>query len=341
MADPEFDKHQLANVILYDALGRPFAVQNGVAVPAETPALMVASFDGEAARYLKSNDAGRLDINLESWLGSLFPTVGQKPMAKSVPVTFAEDQTPLSVTFTPVDATTGVSAGTRILGGGTAATLQVMRATPYTEPTAAAQRSVASNSASDTAAGTGARSMRIVYLDDTGAGPFMEVVALSGATPVNTVATNIRFIEQMEVVSVGSGGANVGTITLFGATGGGGGTVGTIGVGNVLTGVGDNTTLWAQHYVPTGKMAQFSVLVMGLESGGSGTNGKFFLRAAFPLIPNAAEERVGDVVLAIAAYTRSFTFNPEVSGFARVTAYLIPGTNNTNATVSFDWSEGA
>lgn len=43
---------------------------------------------------------GRLDTNLGSWLGSTAPTVGQKTMANSVPVTLASDQSTLNVAVT-------------------------------------------------------------------------------------------------------------------------------------------------------------------------------------------------------------------------------------------------
>jgi hypothetical protein len=143
----------------------------------------------------------------------------------------------------------------------------------------------------------------------------------------------------MEVMTVGSGSVNAGTISLFGSTGGAGGTVGTIGVGNLITATGDNRTFWAHHYVAPGKTAQFSVLVCGIQSGGSGTNGEFFIRHASPLIDNSAESVVGDVVLTVGAFERAFTFNPSVTGFSRVSAYAIPGTNNSTITCAFDWSE--
>jgi hypothetical protein len=38
---------------------------------------------------------GRLDTNIGAWLGSTTPTVGQKAMAASLPVTIASDQTPV------------------------------------------------------------------------------------------------------------------------------------------------------------------------------------------------------------------------------------------------------
>lgn len=265
--------------------------------------------------------------------------VGQKLRSASVPVTMASDQPAIAVTFNQAGAFDGVSFGVKTLGGGTANTLQIMRATAYTEPAAAAQRSMASANAADTAAGTGARTVLITYYDGAGAGPFTTTVTLNGTTPVNTTATDIRFIEKMEVLTVGSGGANAGIITLFGGTAGGGGTVGTIGYGTVLGATGDNRTLWSHHYVAVDRTAKFSVLVGGIQSGGSGTNGQFFIRAVNPLVANSAEILVGDIILIIGAFERAFTFNPSVTGFARMTGYGIPGVNNTTMTCAFDWSE--
>lgn len=46
-------------VILYDASGNPFAVQNGVATPASTPGLHVMGSDGTISRYLLVDSSGR------------------------------------------------------------------------------------------------------------------------------------------------------------------------------------------------------------------------------------------------------------------------------------------
>jgi len=272
-----------------------------------------------------------------SWFGSAAPTVGQKALANSIPVCLPTDQTAILVTFT--GTRTGVVSSIVALGGATANTLQIMRATAYTEPASAAQRSVSSSSASDTAAGTGARTIKITYYDNTGAGPFIETMTLNGTTAVNTVSTTIRFIESIEVVTVGSGGANVGTITLFGSTAGGGGTVGTIGIGNTVTSVGDNRTLWAHHYIAAGFTASLATLVVGAQSGGSGTSARFFVRAAQPLVSNTAEVIVGDVLFVQGAFTRQFQFYPLVPGFARLLAYCVPAVNNATVSISFDFSE--
>jgi hypothetical protein len=313
--------------IANDSTGLVSVDDNGGSLTVDTPQLPAALV------------GGRLDENVGAWLGSTAPTVGQKARTSSIPVTIASDQTPLSVTFSTSSSFTGVSGAILTFGGGTANTLQVMRATAYTEPTAAAQRSIASASVNDTAAGTGARTVRLVYFDGTGAGPFTEDLTLNGTTPVNTVATNIRFIENIFVITVGSGLTNAGVITLYGAIAGGGGVVGTIGTGNIVTGLGDLRTLWAHHYSPINTKVEFSTVVASIQSGGSGTYGRFFLRISLPLTANSADVPIGDVILAQGFVTRSFDFHPNIFGFVRSTGYCVPGVNNATASLAFDWQE--
>lgn len=267
------------------------------------------------------------------------PSTAAVSADKPLVVTMHPNSAALTVTSNVAGAREGVSTGKISLGGSTAGSLFEMRSTTYTEPAAAAQRSFASSSANDTAAGTGARTVRLTYYDGSGDGPLTEIVTLNGVTSVATVATNIRFIEEIEVVTAGSGGFNAGTISLFVNNAGGGGTIGSIGIGNIVTGVGNNTTLWAHHYVPLGYTTHFSVLVCGIISGGSATNAQFWLRVGYPLVANSADQLVGDLVLAIGAFERTFTFTPQITGFAMVRALCVPGTNNATATCSFDWTE--
>jgi len=49
-------------VILYDASGNPFAVQNGVAIPASTPGLLLMGSDGTNSRYITVDSSGRAVI---------------------------------------------------------------------------------------------------------------------------------------------------------------------------------------------------------------------------------------------------------------------------------------
>src|SRR3990172_7622115 len=55
------------------------------------------------------------------------------------------------------------------------------------------QMTIVSTSAADTLAGTGVQKVDVMYIDANGVEQ-TEVVNLNGVTPVNTVATNIRFI---------------------------------------------------------------------------------------------------------------------------------------------------
>jgi hypothetical protein len=251
----------------------------------------------------------------------------------------ASNQSAIPVTFTPADARTGVSGAFLTLGGGTAGALTLLRATTYTEPAAAAQRSIVSASASDTAAGTGARTVRITYYDNSGNGPLFETVTLNGTTAVNTVATDIRFIESLMVITAGSLSTNAGIISLYTGLAGAGSVIGSIGVGSIVTGVGDGVTQWAHHYVAAGYSVQLSTFSMGIQSGGGNTSGRFFIRVTCPLIANSADVTAGDVVLVNGSYLRQFQYPLEEPGFCRLTAYVIPAVNNCTVSASFDWSE--
>lgn len=159
----------------------------------------------------------------------------------------------------------------------TAAAQVPIRFGAYNPPPSAAQRSIGSTSANDTAAGTGARQVKITYFDGSLNGPYEETVTLNGTTAVDTVATDIRFIEQMEVVSVGSTGFNEGLIALQNGTGGAGPTRATIVVGYA-------NTFWAHHYVPTGKRAIIKNFLWAMANG---DNGNVWLRYRNPLDTNS------------------------------------------------------
>lgn len=156
---------------------------------------------------------------------------------------------------------------------GTSATTTVtIRASAYTPPGNNAQRSIKSSNVNDTAAGTGARSVKITYYDASMNGPFTETITLNGTTGVNTVSTTIAFIEKMEVATVGAGGGNAGTLTLTTSTGGAGSTIGTIMIG-------DNRTFWAHHYVAAGKTCYVYIY----RGASSVTVGAAFLNTLSPI----------------------------------------------------------
>lgn len=136
-------------------------------------------------------------------------------------------------------------------------------ATAYAEQLTNAQRSVSSSSANDAVAGTGARTLQITYYDQTLAGPFTEILSLNGVSAVNTVGSNICFIESIRVLTAGSGGNNAGTITLFIGTAGGGGPITTIAVN-------DNQTNFGHHYIAAGKNLFLRQLLCGNQGASSG-----------------------------------------------------------------------
>lgn len=85
----------------------------------------------------------------------------------------------------------------------------------YPNQSVGEQMTVVSSSANDTAAGSGARTIKIHYLDASG-NYYHEYLTLNGTTGVNTVATNIRFIQSISVETLGSfGGRNAGNITIY------------------------------------------------------------------------------------------------------------------------------
>jgi hypothetical protein len=189
-----------------------------------------------------------------------------------------------------------------------------VRRTIYTEQTTNAQRSLVSANANDTSAGTGARTVRITYYTATFTGPFTEVVTLNGTTPVNTVATDICYIEKLEVVTAGSGGTNAGIISLKAATAGGGATVWSIGAG-------DLQTYGALHYVATGKTCYITSLSVVINGG----QGVFFLRSKPLSVSNSVEAQVSDYVrmaTQAGSITRTYGTAIPISGPARLTAYV-------------------
>lgn len=110
----------------------------------------------------------------------------------------------------------------------------------YVFPTAGVQMAVVSSSASDASAGTGMQQLMIHYLDADYAVK-VETVTLNGATPVNTVATDIFRINGVHAVAVGSGGVAAGNISITNG-----------GVTYAYISAGNNTARQAIYTVPAG-----------------------------------------------------------------------------------------
>lgn len=124
-------------------------------------------------------------------------------------------------------------------------------------PDTGEQMTLVSTSSADSAAGTGIRSVFVHYLDANG-NPQTEVVLMNGTNNVNTVATNIRFVQDIHSATAGSNLLAIGSITIFKT-----GFPSTI-YNQILPGT--NQSLNTSRMVPAGKVlliTQFNV------SGGS------------------------------------------------------------------------
>ena len=205
--------------------------------------------------------------------------------------------------------------------------LKAVRRTTYNEQTTNAQRSFSSSDVDDdgSPADTGARKLHITYLDSTGAGPFDEVITLNGTTCVATVATNIAFVEHIEITTVGSTGSNEGTLTMFVDSSCGSGTIGTIEANS-------RQSFWAHHYVPTGKIANVTGISAGHNGTTVGSGAVFVLKAKNLTVADSVEDQVSDFVRLYgqsSTFSRNYASPIKVTGPSRLVLYVIPESAST------------
>lgn len=228
----------------------------------------------------------------------------------------------------------GSTAGFKYGFAATAATTIVpLNATTYTEQTTNAQRSVKSASANDVnLTGTGAWQIIITYYDQNLNGPFTETVNLNGLTAVNTVNTNICFIENIMVITAGSTNQNAGIITLFTTTGGGGTAI-------VTVAAGANQTFMAHHYIASGKTLNINAIVVGAKSTiAGGILGKFLN----PTQASSAEVQVTETLRTAnnVSTPRNYGSPIQISGPGRFRLYVTPDANTASTFHgSFDYYE--
>ena len=202
-----------------------------------------------------------------------------------------------------------------ILGNNTA--LNPMRAVwdepqDYVFPSVAATFSVKSSDVADTLAGTGAQKVRVTYLDAN----FVEKTEdldMDGTTLVPLSETAMR-VNSLSVIQVGSGGKNVGKISIEDA-------------GNVLyiIRVGENNSDGCIYSVPAGKEAIIYAPSSAVSSGTEadvfiefrqGPNAPMILRKAYSVFESSNPGELSKPVL----------FLPEKSDFI-VLAEKILGPN--------------
>lgn len=274
-------------------------------------------------------------IQIGGWDGSNLrvpavkaPSTAPATTDQALVVVLSPNQLSIPVTTTPATSTPGIAVG---YINTSAVTNVALRATTYTEQSANFTGSISSSSANDTSAGTGARTLKITFVDSTGATAGTESVTLNGTTAVNLVTTTKCFIEKIEVVTVGSTGSNVGTISLFTGAAGAGTLVGTIAAT-------DNRTFWGHHYVVTGKTANITGMT-GLNNNSS-NNTVFTLHAQTLPVANQTDAQVSDWITGglVNQTLRIYSSLIKVVGPARVTMFAAPGgTPNIKSQGSFDF----
>jgi hypothetical protein len=339
--------------LLYDASGNPIVVNDGSA-PGGTAGLVVSGYDGTNARRLKTDSGGQPVVNqgvanslANAWTmkqtdgTNVMPTgdavarsvffqvadgttgpaavkaASTAPVAtdKALVVVLSPNQPAIPVTTTPATATPGIALGYIVT---TAVTNVPVRATTYTEQSANFTGSIVSSSANDAAAGTGARIVLITWMNAAGTTVGTETATLNGTTAVNLATTTKCFIEKIEVLTVGSGGSNAGTITLWTGAGATGTAVGSIAVG-------DNRTFWAHHYVVTGKTANITGMT-GLNNNSSNQT-VFSLQSQVVPTANQVTEQVSDWITGGLTNQTLRTYGSliKVPGPAKVTMFAAPG----------------
>jgi hypothetical protein len=208
--------------------------------------------------------------------------------------------------------------GRAVLGSGTASTVVAVSATDYHDPVSNAQRSFSSSSADDSASGSGAKTVTVVYYDALVAGPFTETVTLNGTTPVATVASNICYIERLYA----DGGTNAGVITLH-EDASGTGSITSIGLNAYGTGVGDNQTLACRHYVADGMTCKISAI--NLNTTGPTT---FTLRVRDPITGSGSTIWTATVASNGNSESEDEHGLLEVEGPARLVMFAVPDADN-------------
>lgn len=196
----------------------------------------------------------------------------------------------------------------------------------WPQPTVAQTHAITSTSASDTGAGTGARTLDISGLDSTGI-QVSETITLSGVSAVTT--TNLyRIIDRMIVVTVGSGGVNAGDIIARGTTDS------TI-TAQVTT--GNNQTLMAIFQIPVAKagcITKFEGSINRQVNAVGSINVKMLVK------PNGAGWQVKHIVGSVASGTSQLQhiFQPPTcfDALSIVKMVASASSNGTDVSAGFD-----
>jgi hypothetical protein len=306
--------------------------------------LLIAGLSGSTVKSLRTTSTGELVItgsmtvamtsgSYGGKIEGLYPHSGSNA---SNPLMIAGSDGNKSLTMlvdslgriitAPAGSSTSVTSSLETGYVATAATTRVaVRATTLTEQTTNAQRSLVSSVAADASAGTGARTVLIRYYDQNLNGPYSETITMNGTTAVNTVGTDICYIEEIRVLTVGSGGSNAGVISVKAATGGGGVTICSIAVN-------DNRLFHAMHYVPVGKVTYITGISVSHNGTTVGSGGVFTINARSILTANSADVQISDYIRQYGQASNTFrTWGTaiQVIGPARIQVYVTPESSTS------------
>lgn len=193
--------------------------------------------------------------------------------------------------------------------------------------------SVVSTSANDIGGGTGVQTIEVHYIDASG-NVKEEIITMNGVTPVNTIATNIRFVNDMYTQTVGTGGA---------------GAAGTI----IIYLLGSATTIYTQinigHFrhsntsrmVPAGKVLLLESLAVSGGASAGGKSAQINLRTTshhgllLPVSPNPVWPKEAIILVFNSAQTIAFPTPIIVPSFALVKCTSF--ATGAGADVSANW----
>jgi len=130
---------------------------------------------------------------------------------------------------------------------------------PVPNQTTGEQMVIVSSAAADSSAGANVRKIHIHYLD-SGGNEQKEIVTMNGVTPVNTAATNIRFVQHIHTYENGTfGAAAAGNISVY--------KVGDAATVYAYIKAGENKSLDSSRMVPNGKTFYLSYISVSGASG--------------------------------------------------------------------------
>lgn len=190
-------------------------------------------------------------------------------------------------------------------------------------PNSAEKVSVFSNSANDTLAGTGARSITIVGLSPSFQ-IISETLVLNGLTPVVSTQDFIR-VHTARIVSAGSSGVNAGSIT--GRQ--------NVTVGNIffVIPIGNNQTSVAAYTIPAGHTAYMSHLGGAIRGGvNASVIGSIWTRTFGEVFRGRRPFVISTNNKLVDAINGGLVFTEKSDIDFRITT----DTNNTDVTVNFD-----